>query len=60
MDATTTPAALRLALELRRGAGAPSGSLIDESGAEQQFSGWLGLLTLLEAKWNPQSSTSPS
>ena len=40
---------LYLALALRASGGAMSGSLFDESGREHPFTGWLGLLTLLEA-----------
>jgi hypothetical protein len=40
---------LYLALALHASGGAMSGSLIDESGREHPFTGWLGLLTLLEA-----------
>lgn len=43
------PQPLRLSLELRPEGVALAGSLFDEHGAEHPFSGWLGLLTLLEA-----------
>ncbi len=43
------PQPLRLSLELRPAGVALSGSLFDEHGDEHAFSGWLGLLTLLEA-----------
>ena len=43
------PHPLRLSLELRAQGVALSGSLYDEHGDEHAFSGWLGLLTLLEA-----------
>ncbi|MDQ3741599.1 MAG: hypothetical protein M3320_06000 [Actinomycetota bacterium] len=43
------PRPLRLSLELRPEGLALSGSLFDEHGDEHAFSGWLGLLTLLEA-----------
>ena len=43
------PQPLRLSLELRPQGIALSGSLYDEHGEEHAFSGWLGLLTLLEA-----------
>ena len=44
-----TPQPLRLSLELRPSGAALSGSLCDEGGTEHEFTGWLGLLTLLEA-----------
>ena len=40
---------MRLGLELRADGERVAGSLYDERGAEHAFSGWLGLLTLLEA-----------
>jgi hypothetical protein len=43
------PAPLRLALELRGDGAGVAGSLRDELGARHPFTGWLGLLTLLEA-----------
>ena len=43
------PQPLRLALELRPCGAALAGSLYDERGDEHAFTGWLGLLTLLEA-----------
>ena len=53
------PVPLRLSLELRPAGAGLEGSLSDECGREQAFTGWLGLLTLLEA-WTRPSSTSPS
>ena len=46
--ARDTPA-LCLALELRAEDGSVAGAIFDERGAEHAFTGWLGLLTLLEA-----------
>ena len=43
------PPSLRLALELRPAGAHLAGSLVDECGEEHAFTGWLGLLTLLEA-----------
>jgi hypothetical protein len=43
------PPSLRLSLELRPSGAALCGSLYDEGGTEHEFTGWLGLLTLLEA-----------
>jgi hypothetical protein len=43
------PESLRMALELRREGARISGLLRDERGTEHRFSGWLGLLTLLDA-----------
>ena len=43
------PQPLRLSLELRPSGAALRGSLYDEGGTEHEFTGWLGLLTLLEA-----------
>ena len=43
------PAPLRLTLELRPDGAGMAGSLCDELGGQHPFSGWLGLLTLLEA-----------
>lgn len=43
------PQPLRLSLELRPSGAALCGSVYDEAGAEHEFTGWLGLLTLLEA-----------
>ena len=40
---------LYLALELRAEGAALAGSLVDEHGTEHPFTGWLSLLTLLEA-----------
>jgi hypothetical protein len=40
---------VKLALELRAEGAALSGSIVDERGTEQAFTGWLGLLTVLEA-----------
>ena len=45
---------LRLSLELRPTGAAVSGSLVDEGGTEHPFTGWLGLLTLLEARLRGQ------
>ncbi|HEX8085485.1 MAG TPA: hypothetical protein VF529_14425 [Solirubrobacteraceae bacterium] len=42
------PQPLRLSLELRPRGAALCGSLRDEGGTEHEFTGWLGLLTLLE------------
>ena len=53
------PLPLRLSLELRPVGAALEGSLSDEGGREQAFTGWLGLITVLEA-WTRPSSTSPS
>ncbi len=53
------PLPLRLSLELRPDEAGLTGSLSDDRGREQSFTGWLGLLTLLEA-WTRPSSTSPS
>lgn len=39
-----------LALELRAEGTGLAGSLVDEHGVARPFSGWLGLLTLLEAE----------
>ena len=47
MDADST--SLRLAVELHAGGPGMTGSLIDERGGRHVFTGWLGLLTLLEA-----------
>jgi hypothetical protein len=45
----TRPAtSLRLAVELRPCGDGLAGSVTDEQGAEHSFTGWLGLLTLLE------------
>ncbi len=43
------PQSLRLAIELRADGPALSGALYDERGDAHAFTGWLGLLTLLEA-----------
>jgi hypothetical protein len=43
------PAPLRLTLELGPEGTGMTGLLYDELGVEHPFSGWLGLLTLLEA-----------
>src|SRR5262245_65452248 len=43
------PAPLRLTLELRPDGAGIAGSLCDELGSQHPFTGWLGLLTLLEA-----------
>jgi hypothetical protein len=43
------PQSLFLALELRPSGAALHGALYDERGTEHEFTGWLGLLTLLEA-----------
>jgi hypothetical protein len=45
-DPLTPP---RLTLELRSEGAGVAGSLYDEHGAQHRFTGWLGLLTLLEA-----------
>ena len=42
-------APLRFELEIRPSGAAMAGSLYDEVGAEHAFTGWLGLLTLLES-----------
>jgi hypothetical protein len=49
MEQTVAATPLRLALELRPQAGRLAGALVDERGAEHRFTGWLALLTLLEA-----------
>ena len=43
------PAPLQLTLELRPEGAGTAGSLCDELGGQHPFTGWLGLLTLLEA-----------
>lgn len=43
------PSSVRLSLELRPAGAHVAGSLVDERGLEHAFTGWLGLLTLLEA-----------
>ena len=43
------PQPLCLSLELRPCGAALAGSLRDERGEEHAFTGWLGLITLLEA-----------
>ena len=45
------PQPLRLSVELRPSGAALCGSVRDEGGTEHEFTGWLGLLTLLEAAW---------
>ena len=47
MQLESTPS-FYFALELRADGAGLEGSLVDESGTEHTFSGWLGLLTLLE------------
>jgi len=46
---------VKLELKLRAEGAALTGLLVDERGAEHAFSGWLGLLTLLEAA-RPQAA----
>lgn len=48
MDADRTAPALRVGLELHAAGPDMAGSFIDERGAKHPFTGWLGLLTLLE------------
>jgi hypothetical protein len=43
------PASLRLGIELHAGVGGMTGAVRDERGGCHPFSGWLGLLSVLEA-----------